>query len=146
MNTDTNKISSITTKPTPPKRSSSGTTSTNSPEQNLHDTLKTNCLKLPDRSSTLPYPATEDNIPNLKQFLQQQFATSAFNQGPTFPEMKTPPAYIHLKGDASPYACHTSIPVPHHWKEQAKASLDADIEQKHHHKIPMKLQQPDPVR
>ena len=41
--------------------------------------------------------------------------------------MKTPPAHIHLKPDATPSACHTSIPIPYHWKEQVKASLDADI-------------------
>ena len=61
---------------------------------------------------------------------------TVFNQGPPFPEMKTPPAHIHLKLDATPYACHTPIPIPHHWKEQAKASLDADIEKDIITKVP----------
>ena len=127
MNTDTAKISSITVEPTPPKSSSSVTTNPNPPERKLHNASKKNCPKLPVRSSALPYLATEKNIPHLQQFLQQQFATSAFSAVPPFPEMKTPLAHIHLKPDVTPSACHTTIPIPYHWKEQVKASLDADI-------------------
>ena len=41
--------------------------------------------------------------------------------------MKTPPACIHLKPDAIPYARHTPIPIPHHWKAAIKKSLDDDV-------------------
>ena len=41
--------------------------------------------------------------------------------------MKTIPAHINLKPDATPSACHTPIPIPYYWKEQVKASLDGDI-------------------
>ena len=126
VNTDTAKISFITAELTPHKPSSSITTNPNPREQKLYNTSKTNCPKLPVRLSALPYPATENNIPYLQQFLQQQFATSAFNLGPPFPKMKTPPAHIYLKPDATP-AFYTPIPIPYHWKEQVKASLDADI-------------------
>ena len=107
--------------------SSSVTTNLDVPDQKLHDTSKTNCPKLPVWPSGLPYPAT-DNIPHLKQFLQQQFPASAFNYDPPFPEMKTPPAHIHLKADTTPYVCHTPIPIPDYWKKQVKASLYATIE------------------
>ena len=117
MNNDTAKISSITAEPTPPKPSLSVTTNPNPPEQKLHNTSNTNCPKIPVPPSALPYPAAENNIQHLQQFLQQQFATSAFNPGPPFPEMKTPPAHIYLKPDATPSACHTPIPIPYHWKE-----------------------------
>ena len=41
--------------------------------------------------------------------------------------MNTPPAHIHLKNDAVPHAQHIPIPIPHHWKQEVKASLDADV-------------------
>ena len=66
-------------------------------------------------------PHNKGYIPSLEQFLKQQFATSAFNHGPSFLEMKT----THLKPDAIPL---TPIPVPHHWKGQVRKRLDADIE------------------
>ena len=111
MNTDTAKISSVIANSNPPKPSSSVTTNPKPPEQKLHDPSKTNCPTLPVPLSALPYSAIEDNISHLKQFLQQQFATSVFNCGPPFPEMKTPPVHIHLKPGATPYAWHTPIPI-----------------------------------
>ena len=38
--------------------------------------------------------------------------------------MAAPPVHIHLK----PYARHSLIPVPYHWKTQVKAALDCDVE------------------
>ena len=34
---------------------------------------------------------------------------------------------ITFKPDAEPQAVHCPIPVPHHWKEDVKAALDADV-------------------
>ena len=54
---------------------------------------------------------------------------SAFNDSSTpFPNMSTVPAHIHLKPDAIPYACHTPIPVPIHYRSDTKAGLDRDVE------------------
>ena len=63
----------------------------------------------------------------MEQFLRTQFASSAFNREPPFPQMNTPPAHIYLKNNAVPHAHHIPIPIPHHWKQQVKASLDADV-------------------
>ena len=65
----------------------------------------------PDR---IPYPATEENIPKLKQYILDNFANSAFNREPPFPAMNTKPGHIHLKSDAIPYAKHNPIPIPRH--------------------------------
>ena len=42
--------------------------------------------------------------------------------------MNTPPAHIHLKNNAVPHTYCIPIPIPHHWKKQVKASLDANFE------------------
>ena len=42
--------------------------------------------------------------------------------------MATPPARIHLQPNAIPFARHSPIPVPHHWKQLIKASVDSDVE------------------
>lgn len=42
--------------------------------------------------------------------------------------MNTPPAHIHLKPNTIPYACHSLISVPHHWKTTIKNSIDTDTE------------------
>ena len=81
----------------------------------------------PLRPTCLPFPATEANIPKLEKFLRDQFQSTAFNNSGQFPLMSTPPAHIHLKPDATPYARHTPIPIPFHWKADVKASLDADV-------------------
>lgn len=82
----------------------------------------------PPRPSALPIPATADNVGALKQWLLDAFATSAFNtQAFPLPAMSGPPMKIHISPDAKPYAVHTPIPIPHHWKEQVKADLDRDV-------------------
>ena len=78
------------------------------------------------RSQTLPFPATESNVDKLKQHLIKRFS-AVFTRSTPFRQMNCKPAHIHLKEDAVPYAVHTPIPVPLHWKEQAKADLDRDV-------------------
>ena len=82
----------------------------------------------PPRPAKLPYPPTRENIPKLEAYILEQFASTAFNNSAPFPAMNSPPAKIHLKPDAVPYARHTPIPVPHHWKEEVKADLDRDVQ------------------
>ena len=77
----------------------------------------------PFAPKTLPYTPSPENIPKLKQFILDQFADTAFNTGERFPTMHVPPAQIHLKPDAVPYATHIPIPVPHHWKDEVKKVL-----------------------
>ena len=84
--------------------------------------------RIPPRPDKLPYPANEENIPKLKQFLIDQFKTTAFNKSTPFPAMVSSPAHIHLKADAKPHVRHKPIPIPYHWKKQVKADLDAGVE------------------
>ena len=78
----------------------------------------------PKRPSEMPYPATEEYILALKQYLLRQFKDSAFDATAPFPVLNAKPGHIFLKPDAIPHASHTFIPVPHHWKKVVKARLD----------------------
>jgi len=80
-----------------------------------------------ERPAKLPYPATEDNIPKLKEYLVNAFSTTTFNKDGLFPVMDTKPAHIHIQEDGKPNVCHNPIPVPFHWKAKVKASLDEDV-------------------
>ena len=42
--------------------------------------------------------------------------------------MSGKPHKIHLVDDALPFAAHTPIPIPHHWKDEVKRQLDEDVE------------------
>ena len=46
--------------------------------------------------------------------------------------MSGKPHKFHLKGNAVPFAAHTSIPIPHHWKDEVKRQLEKDIEIEEH--------------
>ena len=70
----------------------------------------------PNRLEGLPYDPTPENIPKFKLYLADQFASRTFKLSTPFPEMSTPPAHMHLKSDAVPYARHTPILISHHWK------------------------------
>ena len=93
-----------------------------------HTTEKVLRTTPPARPTTIPFEPTPENIPKLKQFIIDKFNTSAFNKSAPFPAMSTEPAHIHLKNDAVPFARHSSIPVPHHWKAKIKEGLDRDVE------------------
>ena len=83
----------------------------------------------PTRPETIPFEPTEENLPELEQWLLEIFASSAFNdcthqplQGMTGESMTMP-----LKPNANPHTCYTPIPVPFHWKKQVKSDLDRDV-------------------
>ena len=82
----------------------------------------------PERPKEIPFPPTTENIPKLKTWLLEAFASSAFNQcsHQTLPEMTGEPVQLHLKEDAIPYAAHTPIPIPHHWKAKVKEGINSD--------------------
>ena len=85
-------------------------------------------VSLPVRPLQLPYAPTEENIPKLEQFLINQFRDTAFNITGPLRIMSGPPANIHLNENAVPYARHTPVPIPFHWKPAIKESLDNDVE------------------
>ena len=77
----------------------------------------------PKKYAHLPYPATNENVPKLKQYILDQFSSIAFNTSRPFPAMDTTPAHIHLKLDTTSYAMHTPILIPYHWKQIKKVLM-----------------------
>ena len=63
--------------------------------------IKKMCTKNngPAKPSNLPVAPIEENIPKLRKYLIDCFASSVFNQQKPFPKLSTPPARIHLKED-----------------------------------------------
>ena len=92
----------------------------------------------PDRPKDIPFAPTQENIPKLKSWILDTFGSSAFNQCPhqELPMMTGEPVRLHLKEDAVPYAAHTPIPVPHHWKQKVKEDIDRDVRLKIIEKVP----------
>ena len=94
--------------------------------------------KLPDRPSTIPYEATEENIINLENWLLETFSDTIFNtkQNP-LPLMSGIPQHIHLADNAVPYAIHSPIPIPHHWREDVRNILQLDVDRHILEKVPV---------
>ena len=83
---------------------------------------------LPARPEKLPFPATEENVERLEAWLKEQFSDTTLNTtAKPLPVMSGPPHHIHLQKDVKPFAAHTPIPVPHHWKKEVKKQLDEDV-------------------
>ena len=92
-----------------------------------NNVIQDNVEKLPKRPDHLSYPATIDNIQNLENWFLNEFSSTTFNVSKyPLPLMSAPKQHIHLKSNAIPHACHTPIPVPHHWKQKVKEQLDQD--------------------
>ena len=82
----------------------------------------------PQRPSKIPYPPTTENIPKLKDYIIEAFATSTFlNIDEPSPSLNAPPCKIYLRDDAILYAQHTPIPTPYHMKSLTKALLDRGV-------------------
>ena len=82
--------------------------------------------KLPD---TIPFPPEEANVPRLEAWIREYYSGTAFNtcERQKIPEMAGPPMDITLEEGTVPWAVHSPIPVPHHWKSRVKAELDRDV-------------------
>ena len=83
----------------------------------------------PPRPDMLPFSATEENLPLLKEWLMLAFSASAFNTctQQTLQHMAGAPVAVKFKDGAVPHAVHTPIPIPHHWKTKVKDDLDRDV-------------------
>ena len=80
------------------------------------------------KPSALPFPPLEENVPQLGQWLLERFSGSTFKVDKRpFPVMNGEPHHIHLIGNATPYACHTPIPIPKHWEKEVKKQIDEDV-------------------
>ena len=82
----------------------------------------------PSRPSRLPFPPMENNIPRMKQWLLQTFASSTFNRCPhqPLPFIKAEPICLHVDKDAKPVVHHTPGVLPIHWEDKVKKGLDED--------------------
>ena len=84
----------------------------------------------PSDQPILPCPATEENLPILKQYILDRFAASAFNccEHQPLPLMQgSEPLRLFVDPAAKPVAIHTPSQVPIHWKDAVKQGLERDV-------------------
>ena len=83
----------------------------------------------PKRPQVIPFKPTRENIPKLKAWLLDTFASSVFNTYPhqTLQVMSGAEVDVRFKSGAVPVAVHTPIPIPHHWKSQVKDDIERDV-------------------
>ena len=77
----------------------------------------------------LPCAATDENLPRLKQYILDRFASSGFNccEHQALPLMSgSEPLRLYVDPKAKPRAIHTPSQVPLHWKKAVKDGLDRD--------------------
>ena len=90
------------------------------------DDEKCSCPKRtlpPTDKPVLPCAPTKENLPILKKYILDRYASSAFNtcQHQPLPLMKSnPPLKLHVDPNAKPVAVHTPAQVPLHWREAVK--------------------------
>ena len=84
---------------------------------------------VPLRPAALPFPAKAENIPKMREWLLERYASSTFNTCPHKPlqQMAGPPVEIHLDDSAIPRVCHTPAVVPLHWQQRVKDDLLRDV-------------------
>ena len=80
----------------------------------------------PGRPTTLPFECTQENVPKMKQWLVDRYASSTFNRCPhqKLPLMDGPPIKIMVDPNATPVKVNTPATVPLHWQEEAERKLE----------------------
>ncbi len=83
----------------------------------------------PERPTSLPFAAVEENTELMKNWLLERFASSTFNTCPhqTLPKMSGPPMRIHVDPDATPVAVRTPASTPIKWKDEVKEDIERDV-------------------
>ena len=107
-------------------------TSLNAVSSDNRERAPCGCLKHtlpPKRPESLQYEPIEENIPTMKAWLLNYFASSTFNTCPHqhLPMMKTEPIKIHIDPDAVPKPAYTAATVPIHWREEVSEQLKQDV-------------------
>ena len=104
----------------------------------VNTTTNNRAKLLPERPATLPFEPIEENIHKLESWLMDQFSKSTFDiTSQPLPPMSGKPQKLHIIDNATPYAAHSPIPVPHHWKEEVKIQLEKDVEMGILQKVPV---------
>ena len=77
----------------------------------------------------LPFAATEANVPKLKKYILDYYKSSTFNtcEHQRLPMMEGPPLKLMINKSAKPVAYHTPLPIPLHWQEEVKQSIERDV-------------------
>ena len=110
---------------------STGATCTNdglTTESDLHCSCPRRELP-PATVPDLPFEATEENLPKIKQFILDTFKSSSFNvcQKQPLPLLKgSEPVKLFVDPKAKPVACKSPGKVPIHWRQQVKEGLEMD--------------------
>ena len=89
--------------------------------------VRTLPVPVPD---TLPFPATEANIPAFEKWIFERYVSSAFNIGEQqpLPMMdSSPPVKLLIEEDSEPKAITKASPIPINWLPTIKAELDKDV-------------------
>ena len=84
----------------------------------------------PDPPNKPPFPITPQNTQEIRAWILDLYASSAFNTCPhqPLPLMSgLPPLRIIIKEGAEPSAIHKPATVPAHWMEAVRRELDQDI-------------------
>lgn len=83
---------------------------------------------LPVRPKGMPFSPSDENIERLEKWLLEAFSNSTFNVNAyPLPVMLGKPQHIHIQEDAVPYAVHSPIPIPHHWKDAVENIIQRDV-------------------
>ena len=99
----------------------------------VHDTDPVPCdcptrVSHPGRPDQLPFPATKENTPRIRQWLVERYAASTFNRCPheALPTMTGPCMKMPIDEMSAPSVTNRPARVPIYWKEQVKRQLDRD--------------------
>ena len=60
-------------------------------DANFSDATTSATPQVPQHPTKLPFPATDEHIPKVEQYLLDQFCTTTFNRSVPFPTMSSPP-------------------------------------------------------
>ena len=85
--------------------------------------------KPPPLPTALPFPATDANRTALQNWILDRYRSSTFNtcECQTLPLTEGPPLKLHVDPESKPIAVHKPIPVPLHWQQEMKASIDRNV-------------------
>ena len=100
------------------------------PESAHHPTCNCPCCVAPPPKPTRPpFPAIDENIQRLQEWLLDYYKSSTFNtcEHQPLPLMDSVQMGLMIDPDVEPIAHHTPVPVPLHWQEDAKAGLDHNV-------------------
>ena len=84
---------------------------------------------LPEPPTELPVPATVENIPKLKKWIEEKYASSAFNvcTHQVLPLVNSsPPLRLFVDPNVKPVAVHKPAMVPLHFTKEVCNSMDKD--------------------